>query len=327
MNKNILHKWNQTLELPVIVAPMFLISNPTMVIKACQAGVIGSFPVLNARTADILDEWMTEINNELGQVKEEDSKHKVAPWAVNFICHRPHNKRYDEDLKLIEKHQPPIVITSLGDPSPVVNVVHSYGGIVFSDVINPSFAKKAIEKGTDGLVLITNGAGGHGGTLNPFAFYHEVRTFWNGPIILGGGISKGEDILAAKVLGADLVYMGTKFITAQESGASDDYKEMVLNASIEDILYTPAISGIHANFLIPSLIKAGIDPKALQKDEKMKISNESELKAWKDFWSAGQGVGSIKSIQPIQEIVNELKEQFYDAKKRMMNDSLSVYQR
>lgn len=314
---DVLHKWKHSLELPVIMAPMFLISNPAMVIQACECGIIGSFPVLNARTKEILDEWMGIIREKLELSKRQHPNKKIAPWAVNFICHKPHNKRYEEDLRLIEKHQPPIVITSLGDPSPVVKIVHSYGGMVLSDVINPSFAKKAIEKGTDGLILITNGAGGHGGTLHPFAFYHEVRKFWNGPIILGGAISKGEDILAAKILGADLVYMGTRFIASEESAASKDYKEMVIDATIEDIMYTPSISGIHANFLIPSLLKAGMNLEKLKKGEKIDLRNQSELRAWRDFWSAGHGVGSVKKIQTIEEIVAELKEEFERAKTRI----------
>lgn len=230
------------LKLPIIIAPMFLISNPNMVIKSCEQGVIGSFPALNARTNAELINWMRYIKSELNEFQKR-TEENPAPWAINFICHRT-NKRYEEDLQAISELQPPIVITSLGDPSPVVKIVHAYGGLVFSDVINVSFAKKAIEKGTDGLILVSAGAGGHGGELNPISFLNEVRSFWDGPVVLAGGISEGKDILAAQVLGADLVYMGSKFIVAEESDAEDEYKQMIIDSSIEDIIYTNYFSGI-----------------------------------------------------------------------------------
>ncbi|WP_010530125.1 NAD(P)H-dependent flavin oxidoreductase [Lentibacillus jeotgali] len=313
MSKEVITEMKQSMKLPVIMAPMFLVSNPKMIIQACKAGIVGTFPALNARTGDILEDWMVQITEELEQLKHNSPDQMAAPWGINFITHRS-NKRYEEDLKLIKKYKPPVVITSLGDPSPVVKIAHEYGGIVFSDVINIKFAKKAIEKGTDGLVLVSSGAGGHGGALNPFAFLSEVREFWDGPIILAGGMSKGEDVLAAEILGADFVYMGSRFIPAIESSAQDAYKEMILDANIEDIIYTDAFSGVKANYLIPSIINAGLDPQKLEKKEEINFDKSSgELKAWKDVWGAGQGVGSIKKIQSVSEIVRELEKSYEDA--------------
>ncbi|SHG51527.1 NAD(P)H-dependent flavin oxidoreductase [Ornithinibacillus halophilus] len=300
--------------LPVIVAPMFLISNPKMVVKSCELGMIGSFPTLNARTADILDEWFGTIKQELQALKDAHPDKKIAPWAVNFIAHRAHNKRYEEDLELIRKHQPPIVITSLGDPSPVAKIVHEYGGFVFSDVIDVKFAKKAIEKGSDGLILVAGGAGGHGGTYHPFAFVHEVKEFWDGPIILSGSISRGEDILAANAVGADFAYMGTRFLAAEESMAQNEYKEMVASSTVKDIFYTPAFSGVHANYLIPSIQNAGLDLKQLPQNGKL---SDPDIKAWRDIWSAGHGVGSVKKIQSLTEIYEELKGQYEAAKAKI----------
>ena len=293
-------------KIPVIMAPMFIISTPKTVLAACKEGIIGSFPLLNARTVNQLDEWLTDLNDEMKRIETEEGT--VAPYAVNFIAHRAHNKRYEEDLKMIEKHQPPIVITSLGDPGPIKEIVSAYGGLVFSDVINTRFAKKAIEKGTDGLVLITNGAGGHGGTLNPFAFIQEVKQFWDGPVILGGAISTGSDVLATEVLGADFAYVGTRFIPAKEMGADEDYKQMIVDSTSQDVVYTPAISGIHANFLLPSLQKVGIDPNGLPDDGKADLGGNR--KAWKDIWSAGQGVGSVQAIESMKDIVDQMHEQY-----------------
>lgn len=320
MRKESLQTLLASVELPVIMAPMFLISNPKMVLGACKAGIIGTFPALNARTTEILADWLDEITVEHKKFIEENQGKKVAPWGINFISHRS-NKRFLEDLKLIEKYQPPLVITSLGDPSPVVKVVHSYGGVVFSDVINITFAKKALEKGSDGLVLVAAGAGGHGGTYNPFAFVHEVRTFWDGPIVLAGAMSRGEDILAAEMIGADFAYIGTRFIPAVESGAFPEYKDMVLKSGIEDILYTDAFTGIHGNYLIESIKRAGLDPQQLKSKEEVDLSklHQSGVKAWRDVWSAGQGVGAIQKEQTVQEIVAELKEQYLASAEKIKN--------
>ncbi|PWW32343.1 nitronate monooxygenase [Cytobacillus oceanisediminis] len=311
--------------LPVIMAPMFLVSSPKMVVEGCKNGVIGSFPLLNARTADIVENWMAEITNELQRAQDAEPHKKIAPWAVNFIAHRS-NKRYEEDLELIKKYHPPIVITSLGDPSPVVKIVHEYNGLVFSDVINLFYARKAAQKGVDGLILVCNGAGGHAGTLNPFAFLSAVKEFFDGITILAGSISNGQDVLAAEALGADFVYMGTRFIAASESFANEHYRNMLIDSSMEDLIYTDAFSGVNANYLIPSIRAAGLDPNHLTKKEKVDFSkmNETEAKAWKDILSAGQGVHSVKKVQTTAEIVQELQESYEKAvanilKKRSVN--------
>lgn len=291
------------MSLPVIVAPMFLISTPKMVIESSKAGMIGSFPLLNARPASECAKWLKEIKEAL----------PTEPWAVNFICHERENQRYEEDFALIKEYQPPIVITSLGNPAPVVEAVHAYGGQVFSDVIYVKHAKKAAIAGVDGLVLVTAGAGGHGGTLNPFAFILEVRSFFKGTICLAGTISTGADIVAARLMGADYAYMGTRFLTATEGNTTDDFKKMVIGSGIEDIIYTDAFSGVNANYLIPSIIKNGFDPAKLQSKGKLDFSVMTDAKAWKDIWSAGQGVGSVKNTQTIAEIAEELRVQMQEA--------------
>ncbi|WP_233269571.1 nitronate monooxygenase family protein [Alteribacillus sp. YIM 98480] len=316
MNKSRLYsEISNKMSLPVIMAPMFLVSNPETVIKGCTSGIIGSFPALNARTGDILADWMTEIKAEIEKAKNENPAGNIAPWAVNFISHKNHNKRYDEDLKLIEQYQPPIVITSLGDPKPVVDIVHQYGGLVFADVINIFFAKKAADKGVDGLILVCNGAGGHAGTYHPMAFLKEVKQFFNGITVLAGSISDGRDVLAAEVMGADFAYIGTKFIAAAESSAPEEYQEMLVQSTMEDILYTDVFSGVNANYLKPSITQAGIDPKDIvdKKVTKHNVSEFSETKAWKDVWSAGHGVGSVTQIQTLQEMIEELKESYHSA--------------
>lgn len=322
---NLVQRWKETLEIPVIMAPMFLINNPNMVIEACKSGIIGTFPVLNARTETILEEWLKQITEELERLQEEDPKRPLAPWGVNFIVHRS-NHRYVEDFELIRKYQPPLVITSLGDPSPVVELVHAYGGVVFSDVTTIKHAKKAIEKGADGLVLVAAGAGGHGGTYNPISFVHEVREFFDGPLALAGGLTKGEDILIAELAGADFAYIGTRFIPAVESQAQDEYKQAILEASIKDIIYTDAFSGIPANYLIQSIYRAGLDPATLQKKETIDFSElkNKEVKAWKDIWGAGQGVGTIHEIQTVAEIVTELKTDYHQALEKVAKKSARV---
>lgn len=281
---------------------MFLVSSPELVIQASRNGVIGSFPLLNARTSEILEEWLIAIKGELLDL----------PWAVNFISH-PTNKRFEEDLQLIRKYEPPIVITSLGHPGKVIDVVHSYGGLVYSDVATIKHAKKAAETGVDGLILVANGAGGHAGRLNPFAFLAAVKQFWKGTTILAGGISDGKDILAAKVLGADFAYMGTRFIVATESVASEQYKKMVVNSTVDDIIYTDAFSGVHANYLIPSIEKEGIEINNLPSKESIDFSHMVDVKAWRDIWSAGHGVTTITKIEPIADIIAQLEKEYKEA--------------
>lgn len=287
-------------KLPVIIAPMFLVSTPEMVIESGKAGVIGSFPLLNARPIEKCAAWLQEVKDGLGDL----------PWAVNFICHKKANKRYADDLELIRQYKPPIVITSLGHPGEVIEIVHAYGGLVYSDVANARHAKKAAETGVDGLILVCSGAGGHGGTLNPFAFIAAVKEFYDGTIILSGSISTGADILSAKIMGADYAYVGTRFIAAEESSAFDEYKEMVINADINDVLYTDSFSGVHANVLIPSLIKQGIDPRTLKPRDEVDLSHLVDVKAWRDIWSAGQGVTTVKKRETTKEIVDTLQKEY-----------------
>lgn len=302
------HRLKERLVLPVIAAPMFLVSSPDMVIEGCKSGIIGSFPLLNARTPDILEDWMARISQELAEAQE---KLPVAPWAVNLILHRT-NRRYETDLELIKKYQPPIVITSLGNPQPIVTIVHEYGGLVFSDVIHLTHAKKAAKAGIDGLILVCHGAGGHAGSLNPMAFLGAVKEFWDGITVVAGCISRGQDILAMEALGADMVYIGTRLIATSESFASEAYRNMLFESNADDLIYTDAFSGIHANYLIPSIRNAGLDPDRLQKAEAIDLSF-SQAKAWKDIWSAGQGVGTVKRTAKIADVVSELKEEYDQA--------------
>ncbi|TVX93323.1 NAD(P)H-dependent flavin oxidoreductase [Paenibacillus agilis] len=317
----------QQLHLPVIVAPMFLISSPKMVIESCKAGLIGSFPLLNARTADELDEWMQHITDALFVAKNKEPEQKIAPWAVNLIVHHS-NKRFETDLALIMKHKPPIVITSLGDPQPIVDVVHQYGGLVFSDVSTLKHAQKAAQRGVDGLILVCSGAGGHAGTINPFAFMAEVKKTWQGITILAGSISNGQDILAAKVLGADLAYMGTRFIATTESFAHDDYQTMLIDSTLDDLIYTDAISGVKGNYLIPSIRNAGLDPAKLNKKDNVDFSqlNATNAKAWKNIWSAGQGLGAIQHVATVTLVAEELKQQYKEALDALQMENISKNQ-
>jgi len=287
-------------KLPVIVAPMFLVSTPQMVIESGRAGVIGSFPLLNARPAEECAKWLIEVNEALGDI----------PWAVNFISHRGSNKRYDEDVELIREHQPPIVITSLGSPAEVLEIVHTYGGLVYSDVANAKHAKKAAQSGVDGLILVCAGAGGHGGTLNPFAFIAAVKKFFDGTIILSGSLSTGQDVAAALLMGADYAYMGTRFLAVEESSAPEEYKQMVIDSSIEDILYTDSFSGVPVNVLIPSLEKQGIDPRTLKPKKEVDLSHLVNAKAWRDIWSAGHGVTTVTKRETVKEAVGQLEREY-----------------
>ncbi|MEB3102099.1 NAD(P)H-dependent flavin oxidoreductase [Ferviditalea candida] len=316
MQKKLPSKIADLIVLPVISAPMFLVSSPQMVIESCKAGIIGSFPLLNARSADILEDWMKNITEELNKARAEDPNRRVAPWAVNLVVHRT-NLRFEADMQLVKKYKPPIVITSLGNPERIVKIVHAYGGLVFSDVSNLVHAKKAAHTGVDGLILVSSGAGGHGGTINPIAFIGAVREFWDGITILAGAITHGQDILAAEVLGADLVSMGTRFIAASESFASDAYKKMLIESNLEDLIYTDAFSGVNANYLIPSIRSAGIDPEQLHKKENVDFSKmvDTKVRTWRDIWSAGQGVGGVKKVQTVAEAVRELYDEYKQALK------------
>lgn len=300
--------------LPIIAAPMFLVSGVELVTASCKAGVIGTFPVLNARTSEALDDWMQRITADLAAAQEADPLARIAPWGINLVTHRT-NHRLQPDLDLTVKHRTPLVITSLGSPAPAVEAVHSYGGLVFSDVINVSFAKKAAQAGIDGLVLVCAGAGGHAGTLSPFAFLKAVREFFDGIIVLAGAMSSGRDIRAAQLLGADLIYFGTSFIATTESLAPVDYQQMLVDATMDDLIYTNAFSGAYANMLKPSIVAAGIDPAALQPKDNVDFSHlvSGETKAWKHIWSAGQGVSFVREVQPTAELVAQLRREYAEA--------------
>jgi len=297
------------LKLPVIAAPMFLVSGPDLVVAACQAGVVGSFPALNQRAAEGFDDWLTEIESRLTP--------NDAPYGVNLIVHNT-NPRLEADLKICEAHKVPIVITSLGAIADLVDRVHAYGGLVFHDVTTLRHAKKAVEAGVDGLILVCAGAGGHAGVLSPFAMVPEVRAFFDGTIILAGCISDGQGVAAAETMGADLAYLGTRFISVQESMAPAEYKAMLCDSAAADIVYTPAISGVPASFLRQSLVNAGLDPDNLptKKDINMGEELDSESKAWKNIWSAGQGVGSISDVPTTAELVDRLTREYRGAIER-----------
>jgi len=300
-----------TMRVPAIAAPMFLVSGPELVIGACKAGVAGTFPSLNARPAAQLDEWLGRINAELAARREADPDAPCAPYGVNLILH-PSNPRVQEDLALLVKHKVPLVITSLGHPGEVAKVVHAYGGLVFSDIIHAYHAKKAIEAGVDGVIAVAGGAGGHAGTQSPFSLIREIREFWGGTLVLAGSISDGASIRAAEIMGADFAYMGTRFIATQESMAQEEYKRMLVDCPVSDIVYTDAISGTNANFMWPSLEKAGFRREDLAAGVgKGKLhSIADEARAWRDVWSAGHGVSTIHDVMPVAELVERLASEY-----------------
>ena len=305
------------LRLPVFAAPMFLVSGPDLVIEACREGVIGAFPSLNARPLDTLEEWLGRISATLAE-DEEQRPGRIAPWAVNLIVHRS-NKRLDEDLKLTVQYQAPIVISSLGTPRRVRDEVHSYGGLLFCDVNSLFYARKAADAGADGLVLVAAGAGGHTGTITPFAFLAEVRKFFDGPIVLAGGISSGADVAAAIAMGADFAYVGTRFIAVRESLASDPYKQMLVDSGVDDLVLTAYFTGVPANYLKESVAKAGVDPAELSRaNSDVQFDNEEKRsRAWRDIWSAGQGVGSVERVQSTAGLVTELQAGYLAAVARL----------
>ncbi|MFX0556261.1 NAD(P)H-dependent flavin oxidoreductase [Maribacter sp. CXY002] len=298
------------LTLPAISAPMFLISGPELVISCCKNGIVGTFPALNQRTSEGFEEWLIEIKTALKEFEEETGK-KAAPFGVNLIVHQT-NPRLEADLKLCIKHKVPLIITSLGAVSQVVDAIHSYGGLVFHDVIKKRHAQKASEAGVDGLILVTAGAGGHAGTINPMTLVAEIKQFYHKTIILSGCISTGRDIASALQMGADMAYMGTRFINTNESKATPEYRKMIIDAGASDIVYTASISGVHANFLGASLRAAGITEEDLKKDTKIDFGKEmdTEAKAWKTIWSAGQGVALIQDSVPVADLITKLKTEF-----------------
>ena len=303
----------KNLSLPAIAAPMFLISGPKLVIECCKNGIVGTFPALNQRTSEGFEEWLIEIKSELDKFEKETGK-KAAPFGVNLIVHQT-NPRVEADLKLCVKHKVPIVITSLGAVSQVVDAIHSYGGLVFHDIIKKRHAEKAQEAGVDGLILVAAGAGGHAGTINPMTLVAEIKKFFHKTIILSGCISTGRDIASALQMGADLAYMGTRFINTEESKATAEYRQMIIDAGAVDVVYTASISGVHANFLGASLKAAGITEEDLKKDVKIDFGKEldTEAKAWKTIWSAGQGSATIADSLPVATLVSNLKSEFRTA--------------
>lgn len=297
--------------LPIFAAPMFLISGPELVSAACRAGIIGAFPSPNARTPAVLEEWMRLITAALTRARAERPNALIGPWCVNLITHST-NTRLGEDLALVAKYQPPVVVTALGSPKPVMSVVHTYGGIVIADVVTLPLARKAIAAGVDGLACVSAGSGGHTGFLSPFAFISAVRAMFDGLIVVGGGISDGQGIAGAIAAGADFVYMGTRFIPTPESMAFPAYKQMIVDSSIDDLIVTPAITGTACSWLKPSLRAVGIDPDNLpdKPDRNYSSSEGGEVKRWRDTWAAGQGLGTIHAIEPVATIVDRLESEY-----------------
>lgn len=305
------------LSLPVIGAPMFLASGPELVLAQCQAGVPGVFPSVNARSPAILDEWLTRLHRELEAHRAAHPHSPVAPFGVNLIVHRS-NPRLADDLAVVVNHRVPFVLTSVGKPAEAVQAVHAYGGLVFHDVTTVKFAHKAIESGADGLILVCAGAGGHAGTLSPFAFVAEVREFWSGPLALAGAISTGRAIRAAEILGADFAYLGTRFLATREASVPEAYQRMIVEHAAADIVYTAAFSGVPGNYLRPSIVACGLNPDALPETSGKPALNmfkpdAHKPKAWKDVWSAGQGIGTIREVATVAEVVATLRRQYDDA--------------
>ena len=299
------------LTLPVICAPMFLVSSPQLVISACKNGIVGSFPALNTRPQAVLDDWLRQIKTELAEFKLANPDKPVAPFAVNEVVH-PSNTRLEADHALVRKHEVPLVITSQGNPANIVKDVHSWGGIVFHDVIYAEHAKKAINAGVDGVIVVAAGAGGHGGTTNPFALVREIREFWDGPLALAGAINDGQAIRAAEVMGADFSYMGTRFIGTQEAQVPDDYKTMLIESHVRDVIYSDYFTGVHANYLRGSLEKLGIDVKQMQGKDQVDL-DLGNTNAWTDVWSAGHGVAGIHDLPDMASLVHRLKQEYLSA--------------
>ena len=308
------------LALPMICSPLFIISNPDLVIAQCKAGVVGSFPALNARTETLLEQWLERITTELAEHNARHPERPAAPFAVNQIVHKS-NDRLEHDLELCARYKVPITITSLGAREDVNRSVHSYGGIVLHDVIDNRFARKAIEKGADGLIAVATGAGGHAGTLSPFALIHEIREWFDGPLLLSGAIGNGNAILAAQAAGADLAYVGSAFIATAEANANKNYKDMITESSASDIVYTNLFTGVHGNYLRQSIVNAGLDPAALPASDPSKMNfgsdSNSKAKAWRDIWGAGQGIGAVKRVVPAAELVERFAREYDEARHRL----------
>jgi len=310
----------QRLALPVIGSPLFIISNPKLVIEQCKAGIVGSMPALNARPASQLDEWLHEITETLAAWNRTHPERPAAPFAINQIVHKS-NDRLDHDLEMVVRHKVPVIITSLGARTDVNDAIHGYGGIVLHDVINNTFARKAVEKGADGLIAVAAGAGGHAGVKSPFALIQEIRQWFDGPLVLSGAIANGGAVLAAQAMGADLAYIGSAFIATQEARASDAYKQAIVDCDSDDIVYTSLFTGVHGNYLKPSIRAAGLDPDQLPESDPSKMNfgggEGSKGKAWKDIWGCGQGIGAVTEIATAAAFVERLKREYQEARGRL----------
>ncbi len=308
------------LPLPIIGSPLFIISNPKLVIEQCKAGVVGSMPALNARPAEQLDEWLAEITETLAAYNRANPDKPAAPFAINQIVHKT-NDRLEHDMQVCAKYKVPIVITSLGARTDINEAVHGWGGIVLHDIINNTFAKKAIEKGADGLIAVAAGAGGHAGVKSPFALIQEIRTWFDGPVALSGSIATGGAVLAAQAMGADLAYIGSAFIATEEARASEAYKQAIVECTSDDIVYSSLFTGVHGNYLKPSIRAAGLDPDNLPESDPSKMSfggGDGAKKAWKDIWGCGQGIGAIDKVVPTRELVARLAREYQDARRRLL---------
>ena len=308
------------LTLPLIGSPMFIASRPELVIEQCKAGIIGAFPALNARPAHVLDEWLTRIKTELAAYAAGNPGAKVAPYAVNQIAHSS-NDRLAQDMEACVRHQVPLIITSLRPPREIVEAAHSYGGLVFHDVISVRHARKAAEQGVDGIIVVCAGAGGHAGMASPFALVREVREFFDGTIVLSGAMTSGADVLAAQALGADMAYIGTRFLATTEAHVPDDYKQMILESTSDEVVYTSLFTGVKGNYLARSVTAAGLDAANLPEADKSKMDfgsgGNTEKKAWRDIWSAGQGVGNIHEVLPTRELVARMVREYEDTRRRL----------
>ncbi|HSV53425.1 MAG TPA: nitronate monooxygenase family protein [Burkholderiaceae bacterium] len=315
-----LPKTLQNLPLPIIGSPLFIISNPKLVIEQCKAGIVGSMPALNARPAAQLDEWLAEITETLAAYNKANPDKPAAPFAINQIVHKS-NDRLEHDMEMVVKYKVPVIITSLGARTDVNEAIHSYGGVVLHDIINNTFARKAIEKGADGLIAVAAGAGGHAGVKSPFALIAEIRQWFNGPVALSGSISTGGQVLAAQAMGADFAYIGTAFIATHEARASDAYKQAIVEGTSDDIVYSSLFTGVHGNYLAPSIRAAGLDPDNLPEGDVKTMSfgggEGSKAKAWKDIWGSGQGIGAVSEVAAVADYVAKLKREYFNARERL----------
>ncbi|MFG5775657.1 NAD(P)H-dependent flavin oxidoreductase [Comamonas sp. J-3] len=313
----------QHVPFPVIGSPLFIISNPKLLIAQCKAGIVGSMPALNARPAEQLDDWLAEITEELAAYNQANPDKPAAPFAINQIVHRT-NERLEHDMALCEKYKVPILITSLGAREDVFQAAHNWGGVVLHDIINNTFAHKAIDKGADGLIAVAAGAGGHAGIKSPFALVQEIREWFDGPLALSGSIASGRSILAAQAMGADFAYIGSAFIATEEARAVEEYKQMIVSSNSDDIVYSNLFTGVHGNYLSPSIRRAGMDPENLPVSDPSSMSFGKERKAWKDIWGSGQGIGAIKQVVPAAELVARLQQEYFAARDELAARTAAV---